>query len=556
MKMLTRSVLLAAALLPLCQASGQPAIGEALRTGDLQLPRPPKAQPAEPALTSPQITPKAASADRISVRKINIRGNRSVDASEFQPLVTRLEGKELTIGELEDACARITETYRKRGYFLARAYLPAQDVTDGVLSIEIAEAWLEFVRIDNQSLASNGAIRRKFSAIEVGDVITTDKVEEAIAAVSELAGIVISEVSVSPGLNQGATIINLTTGATAAFTGAAYVDNYGVLYTGQHRFGCNLSYASPFQAGDLLTFAGITTEQSGLTSYLFRYDRPIARRWDAAINLSRTNYALGDAYAALGAQGFADTVEAELTRTLKQGRGFKHHVSASLGHRRLEDEITTTQLTTSRQDTFASLAYHYRKDHEHTLQGAQTRAFVRLTAGDIRFEDAASGSIDAAGARTQGSYQKIDAMASHELVLNEDFSLHLSSRAQLSLDGKNLDGSQKIGLSGFDGVRAYSPSEMLGDNGYLLRTELRAHSWARNEFSVLPFLFLDNARASGGNSSSPVIGRSISAMGLGMTCGEGAWRLNLEFAHRLDNSTPVSEPTSDSRILARLAVFF
>ena len=147
-------------------------------------------------------------------------------------------------------------------------------------------------------------------------------------------------------------------------------------------------------------------------------------------------------------------------------------------------------------------------------------------------------------------------MASHEFLLSDDFSLHLSTRAQRSLDGKNLDGSQKIGLSGFDGVRAYSPSEMLGDNGYLLRSELRLNTWARNEFSTLPFLFLDNARSSGGNSASSVATRSISAMGLGVACGEGSWRLNLEFAHRLENDQALAEPTSDSRILARLAVFF
>ena len=554
--LLNRTIMLAAALMPLCESMAQPAIGEALRTGELQIPRPTKAKAPGPVIPSATKPAQPKSDTPINVVKVSLRGNRSMETEELRPLLAKLEGRTLTLGELDTACAEITETYRRRGYFLARAFLPEQDVTDGNLVIEISEAWLEFVRIDNSSLVTNGSIRRKLSAIEVGDVLQVDKLDEAIAAASELAGIIITDVSVSPGINQGATVMNLTARPTAQLSGAAYLDNYGVLYTGRNRFGYNLNYASPFERGDSLTLAGITTEKSGLASYLLRYESPLTQRWDAALNLSRTNYMLGESYAALGAQGFADTAEFEVMRTLRQGAGFKHHAAASVGHRKLEDEIGSTQLVTGRRDTFATLSYNYRGDLGDPSHGTTTRVVVRLTAGNISFDDAASQALDAAGSRTQGAYQKLDLMASHELFLNEDFSLHLSTRAQRSLDGKNLDGSQKIGLSGFDGVRAYSPSEMLGDNGYLLRSELRINTWARNEFSALPFLFLDNARSSGGNSASSVVTRSISAMGLGVACGQGSWRLNLEFAHRLENDQALAEPTSDSRILARLAVFF
>ena len=180
--LLKRTIILAAALMPLCESMAQPAIGEALRTGELQIPRPSKGKVPGAAIPSATKPAQPKSDTPISVAKVSLRGNRSIETEELRPLLTKLEGRTITLGELDAACAEITDIYRRRGYFLARAFLPEQDVTDGNLVIEVSEAWLEFIRIDNSSLVTNGSIRRKLSAIEVGDVIQVDKVDEAVAA--------------------------------------------------------------------------------------------------------------------------------------------------------------------------------------------------------------------------------------------------------------------------------------------------------------------------------------------------------------------------------------
>lgn len=552
---LLRALLLTAATLPLAGAV-QPGISEALRTGDLDLRKPAKPAAKFSVKPSAQSAPSEAGTARFLVKSVVLRGLRSIEESELSSIINKLEGKEANLADLEKACSQITDYYRRRGYFLARAFLPEQEVTNGTITIEVTEAWLEFINIENSSPVSDDMIRRKMGAITVGDVLTTDRIESAIASAGELAGVTLTDVSLSPGLNQGATTINVTALSTSRLAGAAYLDNYGSLYTGKNRLGYNVAYASPFGRGDMLTLAGVTTEKAGLSSYLLRYDNPINHRWDASLTLSRTTYTLGESYAALDAHGTADSIDTEVSRTLSQGAGFKHSVSAGLGYRKLRDEIGATALVTPKHDAYATFGYGYRRDHDGNLTGAQTKASVKLTCGSISFEDAAARSLDAAGSNTQGAYQKIEASLAHEFVLTPEFSLLLSVRGQQTLSGKNLDGSQKIGLSGSDGVRAYSSSELMGDNGYLIRSELRLNSWTRQRFALLPFLFMDKAHSSGGNASSAVTSRSISDLGLGLTATGESWRLNVELAHRLESDPALSEPTPDNRLLVRLAYFF
>ncbi|MGI9110368.1 MAG: ShlB/FhaC/HecB family hemolysin secretion/activation protein [Opitutales bacterium] len=548
-------LLLSAATLPLAGV-GQPGIAEALRTGDLDLRKPGKPAAKFSVRTSAQSTDSEAGSVRFLVKRVVLRGLRSIEESELRSLIDTLEGKESSLADLEKACSRITDYYRRHGYFLARAFLPEQEVSNGTITIEITEAWLEFINIDNSSPVSDGMLRRKMGAITVGDVLTTEKIESAIASAGELAGVTLTDISLSPGLNQGATTINVTALPTGRLTGAAYLDNYGSLYTGKNRLGYNVAYASPFGRGDMLTLAGVTTEKSGLSSYLLRYDNPINSRSDVSLTLSRTTYTLGESYASLDAHGVSDSIDTELSHTLLQGAGFKHSLTAGLGHRKLKDEIGSTALVTPKQDTYATVAYAFRRDHEGLIPGAKTKASVKLTGGSISFRDAAARSLDASGSMTQGAYQKVEGILTHEFVLDPDFSLLLSIRGQQTLNGKNMDGSQKIGLSGSDGVRAYSSSELMGDNGYLIRSELRLNSWTRQRFALLPFLFVDKAHSSGGNASSAVTSRSISDLGLGLTATGESWRLNLELAHRLESDPALSEPTAENRLLARLAYFF
>src|SRR5665647_45271 len=88
-----------------------------------------------------QAVPQGASNTdvRFAVKSIRVSGSQVFPAAELEALVADLSGAEHSLAELDAGAARITTYYRERGYVVARAYLPAQDIKEGVVVINVLE---------------------------------------------------------------------------------------------------------------------------------------------------------------------------------------------------------------------------------------------------------------------------------------------------------------------------------------------------------------------------------------------------------------------------------
>ncbi|SDA86410.1 POTRA domain-containing protein, partial [Janthinobacterium sp. 551a] len=105
-----------------------------------QIPAAPQLPKAAPAIRVQQgNVPATAVADttRITVRRLQISAPPVFPESELIAATGFVPGSELTLGELRAMAARIASHYQNHGYFLAQAYLPAQDIQDGVVAINV-----------------------------------------------------------------------------------------------------------------------------------------------------------------------------------------------------------------------------------------------------------------------------------------------------------------------------------------------------------------------------------------------------------------------------------
>jgi hemolysin activation/secretion protein len=78
-------------------------------------------------------------ATRVFIKRLEIRGNNSIQTKEICSWVTCELNRELSIDEIYNICHLIDEGYANKGYFLARAYPPPQKIIEGILIIEILE---------------------------------------------------------------------------------------------------------------------------------------------------------------------------------------------------------------------------------------------------------------------------------------------------------------------------------------------------------------------------------------------------------------------------------
>jgi len=75
----------------------------------------------------------------VTVKAFHVVGATVYTEHELLALLNPFKDRSLSFADLEEAAATITRYYRKNGYLVARAYVPAQQIKDGVVEITVLE---------------------------------------------------------------------------------------------------------------------------------------------------------------------------------------------------------------------------------------------------------------------------------------------------------------------------------------------------------------------------------------------------------------------------------
>jgi hemolysin activation/secretion protein len=71
-------------------------------------------------------------ASSVLIKDIIIEGNTVIDTAALQKIVAPYKNTQLTIDDMGALTDLLTMAYQDAGYLLARAYLPEQEITDGI----------------------------------------------------------------------------------------------------------------------------------------------------------------------------------------------------------------------------------------------------------------------------------------------------------------------------------------------------------------------------------------------------------------------------------------
>jgi hemolysin activation/secretion protein len=85
------------------------------------------------------------------VQKFVIQGNSIFSTATLHQLIASYEAKNLSFNELQQAANQISKYYADRGYSYSYAFLPAQNLNQGQVTIQVLEAVLNGVQIQNNT---------------------------------------------------------------------------------------------------------------------------------------------------------------------------------------------------------------------------------------------------------------------------------------------------------------------------------------------------------------------------------------------------------------------
>ena len=528
---------LAVGSLSAAHAQVPPNAGQVLR--ELQTPAPvlPSAVPAPRVEPAPATT---GNSTKVLVKSINITGNQEIPTSELIPLVSSLVGSEQSLSQLNAAARRITTYYRSRGFAVARALLPTQDITSGAVTITVIEGRISSSRITNTSRLSDALVGSYIAELKPGDVIRSAQIDRGILLLQDTPGVATSRATLQPGASVGTSELLIEVTPASMLSGSATLDNYGNRYTGEYRLGGNFALVSPLGLGDQLSFSALTAGP-GLSFGRLAYQIPVGSdglRLGAAY--FDTRYKLGREFALLDAQGSAKSTSVFAAYPFIRSPLRNLSGTASYETKRLNDRVNSTNTTTDRKVGVTSLGLAGNLQ-DGWLGGGINTADLTFVMGSLNIASAGALAIDAASAQTNGSYSKAAYGFGRLQRISDTTQLLLSVNGQQA--SKNLDSSEKFSLGGPTGVRAYPTGEATGDEGIKGTVEMR-HSYNAN-LQVTAFYDFGTVRVNktsfGAAASNS---KNLAGAGFGVNATYDKAQVRAALAWRTNGGLPASLPAN------------
>jgi hemolysin activation/secretion protein len=459
-------------------ATGQvlpPGPGEVLRdTQSLPRPLEPPARPSAP-VTAPPLPAPAAAAPPLQLTVKALRFVRVGPAGptpwtdpELEALAAPLLGRPLGLAELQDLVLRLSEALRARGLLVARAYLPAQQLRDGVLEIGVIEGEVGHTAVDNASAVRDAVFEALLARqLPPGAPITAAAAERAALLAEDLAGVRgTTRILLAPGADVGTSAVTLSVPSGPDWAASVGADNYGNTYTGVYRLNGSLSWFNPLRLGDAVNLLAITSD-ADLWLARVGYTLPWAAYGLAFdIGYTASNYRLGREFSALGAGGSTQVTEAGVSYALlRRLNGVANLRLRYEGLRLAENPDGRIDLLR----TVDGLALRLDGNFWPGVASALGYNLI-LRRGRVDITNAAAAEFDAATVRTGGNFTRAYG------AFNGSYGrgpVTLYGNLQGQWASRNLDPAERMTVTGIAGVRAYAPGFAAASAGWLANLEAR-----------------------------------------------------------------------------------
>lgn len=428
----------------------------------------------------PSVAAQDESAVTVTVSSFTFTGNTVIRTEELQSLVATNVGQTLTLDGLDQVVDSISKLYNKRGYTVARAYLPEQQSTGGVIQIAIVEGRVGTLNLTNNSQVRDERIQQTLihglcntdgGKDCAGKLIEDKGLERAILLVKDLPGTTVTA-NLKPGQAVGTSDLDVSAIIAKSKAYSLGFDNFGSPSTGVTRLNASADFNNLSSNGDQLRLgiASSNTNTNTITGSA-SYSLPVGYEGlRAGLAFARSQYRLGGAFVSTQSHGISNAISANASYPFIRSINQSLYLRAS-GEVRGGVSSIDSLIGTSSQSSFKTNANVVRiglsGDHIDSLGGGGYNVYgLTLNQGYLGTNDAS----DKTGAQTAGRFGYVSYNIARQQTLTGSVTLYSALAGQQA--NKNLDGSEQIGLGGPSSVRGYA-GEGGGSTGANGTIELR-----------------------------------------------------------------------------------
>ncbi|MDO9597919.1 MAG: ShlB/FhaC/HecB family hemolysin secretion/activation protein [Azoarcus sp.] len=521
-----------------------------------QIPPSPSLQKAEPEIRLEQnqvpVIPVVDSA-KIRVNSLHLTGQSLYSEAELLASTGFLAGEELSLGELRQMAARIAQFYHERGYFVAQAYLPPQEIKEGAVTIAVVEGRYGDISLRNQSNLSDRQANSALAGLNSGEVIDSAPLESRLLMLSDTPGVNVRSTLV-PGASVGAADLIVDVMPGQRVTGSIDADNAGNYYTGKYRLGATVNINNLAGRGDVVTLRALSTFDGlnyGRAAYQMQFGKATA-----GLAYSRMEYELGKEFRDFN--GTADVASIFASYPLIRSRRSNLYAQLGYDYKTFDDRFDSTTVTD--KNIHVVMASLYGNHRDDLGGGGLTAGSLTWSSGVLDIETPAARDFDSATARSNGHYDKLGVHVMRLQHITDRVSLYGAVSGQFA--SKNLDSSEQMSLGGMYGVRAYPQGEAFGDEGYLATLEARLllpqfYDQQVGQVHLIGFVDGGSVTVNKNSWDGKDNSRTLSGAGVGVNwIDNNNFSVKAYYARKLGSEDATAAPDSDGRFWVQLVKYF
>ena len=486
---------------------------------------------------------------KITVNRLKISGAQVYSEASLLAITEFKPGSKLTLGDLRNMANRIAEYYHHNGYFVAQAYLPAQDILNGTVTLAVIEGKYGEIMLRNQTGLSNPLANSLLGKLNKGDLIVSAPLESSLLLLSDLPGLRVQS-TLTPGTSAGVSdlIVDLT--PAQRFNGSMEADNAGNLYTGTDRLGVTVNLNEPTGYADIATLR-LLTSGSGLNYARASYQFQLGK---VKIGLAYSNlqYSVGREFENIQAKGTAHITGIDSIIPLIRSRKNNLNVRFSYDAKFFEDRVGLYSSVTNKSAHVLTAAIE--GDFRDTLSGGGLSNYsLGWLAGKMDIKTPSVLATDTTTAQSNGDYNKLAFSLSRLQSATDSSSFYAGINGQSA--SKNLDVSEKMELGGITAVRAYPEGESYADQGYVINLESRTQISGQLQWLV----FFDTGTVAIDKNpwSAGANRRTLSGAGAGFNwMGSNNFWVKGYYAHKVGDAVATSAPDSSGRFWIQAVKYF
>jgi hemolysin activation/secretion protein len=503
----------------------------------------------------PQVAPVPQT---ITVKKFEFIGNTVFSTEELNQIIAGYQNKPIAFVQLLQIADRITQAYVQKGYITSGAYIPSQELTSGVVKIQVVEGTLSDIEVTVVKGRLNpNYVRSRIAAgttepLNLNDLQTSLQLLQFDPLIDRLQAQLIA------GTKPGTNILTVEVTGADTFKFSPILNNNRNPSIGTFERGLEISEANLFGWGDRVNLAYRNTDGSDRLEV--GYQLPLnARNGSVVLSYSFSdNRIIEPPFEQLDikikTQEFDLTFRQPILQTASADRTQELALSVSANRRNSDSRLLGINFPISEganeqgETDISALRF----SQEWLQRSRQDVLSVRSQFNwGIDAFDATVNSDQPDSRffswRGQAIYSHLFNVSNNPNIINPSIFL----RSDLQLSATSLVPIEQFGLGGQASIRGYRQDALLSDNGIIASAEIRVPVIQIPQFQsavqVVPFV--DFGKGWNTERENPET-TTLASVGLGLL-----WQSD-NFSARLDWGIPLVELESSQRTWQENGVYF